>query len=265
MSCWDVCVQSPWLLISVLLCDRGALWAHKAAQSCFKTEEFFWSYCFVRSWSSSLPLPLPLLPGLSCLIRFKKEWKPKLFAFLFPLGNLSAQSAPSVLPPQQTLHPPGSVPETGQNHLLQPLKPSPSSENLYSAFTSDGALSVPSLSAPGQGKTLNAISVISNGNEWLTSWHLLFNSWCKVALSSLCVEAGKDVVCSWISSFSLRWGVRWLKVWNPKANTESAVGWWQAEFCWPGEGCWLRGRETDENGGLEIRSETKEQAEQVWC
>ncbi|KAM6090349.1 serine/threonine-protein kinase WNK1 isoform 5-T5 [Theristicus caerulescens] len=66
-------------------------------------------------------------------------------------GNLSAQSAPSVLPPQQTLHPPGSVPETGQNHLLQPLKPSPSSENLYSAFTSDGALSVPSLSAPGQG------------------------------------------------------------------------------------------------------------------
>ncbi|XP_054041027.1 serine/threonine-protein kinase WNK1 isoform X9 [Rissa tridactyla] len=66
-------------------------------------------------------------------------------------GNLSAQSAPSVLPPQQTLHPPGSVPETGQNQLLQPLKPSPSSENLYSAFTSDGALSVPSLSAPGQG------------------------------------------------------------------------------------------------------------------
>ncbi|XP_050773850.1 serine/threonine-protein kinase WNK1 isoform X10 [Gopherus flavomarginatus] len=67
------------------------------------------------------------------------------------LGNLSSQSAPSVLPPQQTLHPPGNVPETGQNHLLQPLKPSPSSENLYSAFTSDGAVSVPSLSAPGQG------------------------------------------------------------------------------------------------------------------
>ncbi|XP_077683501.1 serine/threonine-protein kinase WNK1 isoform X1 [Eretmochelys imbricata] len=67
------------------------------------------------------------------------------------LGNLSSQSAPSVLPPQQTLHPPGNVPETGQNHLLQPLKPSPSSENLYSAFTSDGAISVPSLSAPGQG------------------------------------------------------------------------------------------------------------------
>ncbi|XP_013918512.1 PREDICTED: serine/threonine-protein kinase WNK1 isoform X14 [Thamnophis sirtalis] len=67
------------------------------------------------------------------------------------LGNLSAQSAPSVLPQQQTLHPPCSVPETGQNHLLQPLKPSPSSENLYSAFTSDGAISAPSLSGPGQG------------------------------------------------------------------------------------------------------------------
>ncbi|XP_036763512.2 serine/threonine-protein kinase WNK1 isoform X3 [Manis pentadactyla] len=66
-------------------------------------------------------------------------------------GNLSGQSSASVLHPQQTLHPPGSIPETGQSQLLQPLKPSPSSDNLYSAFTSDGAMSVPSLSAPGQG------------------------------------------------------------------------------------------------------------------
>ncbi|XP_055973848.1 serine/threonine-protein kinase WNK1 isoform X2 [Sorex fumeus] len=66
-------------------------------------------------------------------------------------GNLSGQSATSVLHPQQTLHAPGNIPETGQNQLLQPLKPSPSSDNLYSAFTSDGAISVPSLSAPGQG------------------------------------------------------------------------------------------------------------------
>ncbi|KAL1789862.1 serine serine/threonine-protein kinase WNK1 isoform X4 [Sigmodon hispidus] len=66
-------------------------------------------------------------------------------------GNLSAQSGTSVLHPQQTLHPPGNTPETGHNQLLQPLKPSPSSDNLYSAFTSDGAISVPSLSAPGQG------------------------------------------------------------------------------------------------------------------
>ncbi|XP_032503104.1 serine/threonine-protein kinase WNK1 isoform X22 [Phocoena sinus] len=66
-------------------------------------------------------------------------------------GNLSGQSAASVLHPQQTLPAPGNIPETGQNQLLQPLKPSPSSDNLYSAFTSDGAISVPSLSAPGQG------------------------------------------------------------------------------------------------------------------
>ncbi|XP_066225609.1 serine/threonine-protein kinase WNK1 isoform X12 [Saccopteryx leptura] len=66
-------------------------------------------------------------------------------------GNFSGQSAASVLHPQQALHPSGNIPETGQNQLLQPLKPSPSSDNLYSAFTSDGAISVPSLSAPGQG------------------------------------------------------------------------------------------------------------------
>uniref|UniRef100_A0A8D0T0T5 non-specific serine/threonine protein kinase n=1 Tax=Sus scrofa TaxID=9823 RepID=A0A8D0T0T5_PIG len=66
-------------------------------------------------------------------------------------GNLSGQSTATVLHPQQTLPAPGNIPETGQNQLLQPLKPSPSSDNLYSAFTSDGAISVPSLSAPGQG------------------------------------------------------------------------------------------------------------------
>ncbi|XP_008258056.3 serine/threonine-protein kinase WNK1 isoform X8 [Oryctolagus cuniculus] len=72
-------------------------------------------------------------------------------------GNLSGQSAASVLHPQQTLHPPGNISETGQNQLLQPLKPSPSSDNLYSAFTSDGAISVPSLSAPGQGKMVKKV------------------------------------------------------------------------------------------------------------
>ncbi|KAM8800360.1 serine/threonine-protein kinase WNK1 isoform 7-T7 [Rhynchonycteris naso] len=72
-------------------------------------------------------------------------------------GNFSGQSAASVLHPQQTLHPPGNIAETGQNQLLQPLKPSPSSDNLYSAFTSDGAISVPSLSAPGQGKMVKKV------------------------------------------------------------------------------------------------------------
>ncbi|XP_012290361.1 serine/threonine-protein kinase WNK1 isoform X9 [Aotus nancymaae] len=72
-------------------------------------------------------------------------------------GNLSGQSAASVLHPQHTLHPPGNIPDSGQNQLLQPLKPSPSSDNLYSAFTSDGAISVPSLSAPGQGKMVKKV------------------------------------------------------------------------------------------------------------
>ncbi|XP_041113021.1 serine/threonine-protein kinase WNK1-like isoform X3 [Polyodon spathula] len=62
-------------------------------------------------------------------------------------GTFSAQSAPSMFPPQHTLLPPGGGPETGH---CQPLKPSPSSENLCSAYTSDAALSVPSLSAPAQ-------------------------------------------------------------------------------------------------------------------
>ncbi|XP_037701416.1 serine/threonine-protein kinase WNK1 isoform X13 [Choloepus didactylus] len=78
-------------------------------------------------------------------------------------GNLSAQSAASVLHPQQTLHPPGNITETGQNQLLQPVKPSPSSDNLYSAFTSDGAISVPSLSAPGQGtSSTNTVGGVVN-------------------------------------------------------------------------------------------------------
>ncbi|XP_041443874.1 serine/threonine-protein kinase WNK1 isoform X9 [Xenopus laevis] len=62
-------------------------------------------------------------------------------------GDLSTQSAPSALPPQPgLLLPPSSAPEHA--HLL---KPSPSSDILCSAFTSDAAISVPSLSAQGQG------------------------------------------------------------------------------------------------------------------
>ncbi|KAE8613529.1 hypothetical protein XENTR_v10007754 [Xenopus tropicalis] len=62
-------------------------------------------------------------------------------------GDLSTQSAPSALPPQPgLLLPPSSAPEHA--HLL---KPSPSSDILCSAFTSDAALSVPSLSTQGQG------------------------------------------------------------------------------------------------------------------
>ncbi|XP_018431920.1 PREDICTED: serine/threonine-protein kinase WNK1 [Nanorana parkeri] len=62
-------------------------------------------------------------------------------------GDLSTQSAPATIPPQQNLLlPPTSMPDPGHH-----LKPSPSSDILCSAFTSDAALSVPSLSAQGQG------------------------------------------------------------------------------------------------------------------
>ncbi|XP_078529823.1 serine/threonine-protein kinase WNK1 isoform X2 [Lissotriton helveticus] len=67
-------------------------------------------------------------------------------------GNHSSHSAPSAMFPQQGyLLPPDSVPDNGQNQLSQPYRPSPSTENLCSAFTSDTALSVPSLSAQGHG------------------------------------------------------------------------------------------------------------------
>ncbi|MBN3295668.1 WNK1 kinase, partial [Amia calva] len=81
-------------------------------------------------------------------------------------GTLSAQSAPSVYPAQQTLLGPGGVTEPGQSPLLQPLKPSPSSENLCSAYTSDAALSVPSLSAPAQGtSSTNTVSGTGQGQN----------------------------------------------------------------------------------------------------
>uniref|UniRef100_A0A8C5RR07 non-specific serine/threonine protein kinase n=2 Tax=Elapidae TaxID=8602 RepID=A0A8C5RR07_LATLA len=121
------------------------------------------------------------------------------------LGNLSAQSAPSVLPQQQTLHPPGSVPETGQNHLLQPLKPSPSSENLYSAFTSDGAISVPSLSAPGQGtSSINTVGGTVNSQApqsqppassrkgtFTDDLHKLVDNWARDAMNLSGKKGGK--------------------------------------------------------------------------
>lgn len=106
-------------------------------------------------WSvASDPLSLPWWDKQqTALSRAGGELCPCLTPLCLLIGTLSGQSAASVLHPQQTLPAPGSVPETGPNQLLQPVKPSPSSDNLYSALTSDGAISVPSLSAPGQGES----------------------------------------------------------------------------------------------------------------
>ncbi|KAI4903889.1 hypothetical protein NFI96_002606, partial [Prochilodus magdalenae] len=66
-------------------------------------------------------------------------------------STLSAQSAPSVYPMQQGFLAPGGLVDAGSSPILQPYKPSPSSENLYSAYTSDATLSAPSLCVATQG------------------------------------------------------------------------------------------------------------------
>ena len=80
-------------------------------------------------------------PVLSCLC-----------LVLSPGSTLSAQSVPTMYPGQLALLAPGGLADSSSSTLLQPLKPSPSSNNLCSAYTSEGALSVPSLCAPTPGR-----------------------------------------------------------------------------------------------------------------
>ncbi|KAM9705795.1 serine/threonine-protein kinase WNK1 isoform 4-T4 [Menidia menidia] len=69
-----------------------------------------------------------------------------------PQGStLSAQSVPTMYPGQLAVLAPGGLADSGSSSVLQPLKPSPSSDNLCSAYTSEAALSVPSLCAPTPG------------------------------------------------------------------------------------------------------------------
>lgn len=71
---------------------------------------------------------------------------------LFSGSTLSAQSVPTMYPGELALLAPGGLADSGSSTQLQPLKPSPSSNNLCSAYTSEGALSVPSLCAPTPGR-----------------------------------------------------------------------------------------------------------------
>lgn len=71
---------------------------------------------------------------------------------LYPGSTLSAQSIPTMYPGQLALLAPGGLADSASSTLLQPLKPSPSSDNLCSAYTSEAALSVPSLCAPTPGR-----------------------------------------------------------------------------------------------------------------
>ncbi|XP_067345587.1 serine/threonine-protein kinase WNK1 isoform X21 [Channa argus] len=70
---------------------------------------------------------------------------------LQPGSTLSAQSVPTMYPGQLALLTHGGLADSASSTLLQPLKPSPSSDNLCSAYTSEAALSVPSLCAPTPG------------------------------------------------------------------------------------------------------------------
>uniref|UniRef100_A0A673K4C6 non-specific serine/threonine protein kinase n=1 Tax=Sinocyclocheilus rhinocerous TaxID=307959 RepID=A0A673K4C6_9TELE len=81
-----------------------------------------------------------------------------------PILTLSVQSAPSVYPPQQAFLAPGGMIDGGSSPLLQSFKPSPSSENLCSAYTSDATLSAPSLCVTSQG-TSSTNTVAGNGQN----------------------------------------------------------------------------------------------------
>lgn len=73
-------------------------------------------------------------------------------------STLSAQSVPTMYPGQLALLAPGGLADSCSN-TLQPLKPCPSSNNPCSAYTSEGALSVPSLCAPTPGKHVMESSI----------------------------------------------------------------------------------------------------------
>lgn len=74
-------------------------------------------------------------------------------------STLSAQSVPTMYPGQLALLAPGGLADSCSNTLLQPLKPCPSSNNPCSAYTSEGALSVPSLCAPTPGRHVMESSI----------------------------------------------------------------------------------------------------------
>ncbi|XP_036066159.1 serine/threonine-protein kinase WNK1 [Oryzias melastigma] len=70
---------------------------------------------------------------------------------LQPDSTLSAQSVPTMCAGQLAALAPGGLVDSESSTVLQPLKTSPSSDILCSTYTSDAALSVPSLCAPTPG------------------------------------------------------------------------------------------------------------------
>ena len=102
-------------------------------------------------------------PVLSCLC-----------LVLSPGSTLSAQSVPTMYPGQLALLAPGGLADSSSSTLLQPLKPSPSSNNLCSAYTSEGALSVPSLCAPTPGRHVTVNPSLQQSSR---ASHNMRNTW----------------------------------------------------------------------------------------
>ncbi|XP_067855821.1 serine/threonine-protein kinase WNK1-like isoform X9 [Heptranchias perlo] len=111
-------------------------------------------------------------------------------------GSLTDQSTASVLTPQQMLLLPPSTHEFTVSAQGQLLKPSPSSENLYSAYTSEGVISAQSVSGTGQGTTsTNAVSgvgqmaqqqqpaIASRKGTFTDDLHKLVDNWARDAMN----------------------------------------------------------------------------------
>ncbi|XP_060695869.1 serine/threonine-protein kinase WNK1-like isoform X3 [Hemiscyllium ocellatum] len=113
-----------------------------------------------------------------------------------PSGSLTAQSTASVLTSQQMLLPPPSTQEFTVSGQGQLLKPSPSSENLYSAYTSEGVISGQSAPGTAQGTTsTNAVSgvgslaqqqqpaITSRKGTFTDDLHKLVDNWARDAMN----------------------------------------------------------------------------------
>ncbi|XP_007892897.2 serine/threonine-protein kinase WNK1 isoform X2 [Callorhinchus milii] len=112
-------------------------------------------------------------------------------------GSFAAQSTASMLTPQQTLLLPPNTHEMAFSEQGQLLKPSPSSENLYSAYTSEGVISAQSVTATGQGTTsTNAVSGVggqapqqqaaittSKKGTFTDDLHQLVDNWARDAIN----------------------------------------------------------------------------------
>lgn len=97
---------------------------------------------------------------------------------LFVGSTLSAQSIPTMYSGQLALLAPGGLADSSSSPLPQPLKTSPSSDVLCSAYTSEAALSVPSLGGPTPGRSTVGISTLEL-MHFSPSCGLYFLSWCR--------------------------------------------------------------------------------------